>query len=121
LKRLLFSIALALLASLLLRDPSFAVDRVALVIGNGAYEKVPPLPNPPRDSADIARSLERLGFQVRLLNNASAFDMRKALVEFGRKSDGSNIALLFFAGHGMEVGGENWLIPSMQSCGVTRT
>jgi hypothetical protein len=111
LKRLSFWIALALLASLFHGDPSFAVDRIALVIGNGTYEKVPPLPNPPRDSADIARSLERLGFQVKLLNNATASDMRKALVEFGRKSDGSDIALVFFAGHGMEVGGENWFIP----------
>jgi len=111
LKRLLFSIALALLASLFYNDRSFAADRVALVIGNGVFEKVSPLQNPSRDSVDIARSLERLGFQVRLLNNASALDMRKALVEFGRKSDGSDIALVFFAGHGMEVGGENWLIP----------
>jgi uncharacterized caspase-like protein len=114
LSRLLLSIAscsLTLLAFLSFAGPSYAVDRVALVIGNGAYQKVPALPNPSRDSTDIARSLERLGFQVTLMNNATASDMRKALVDFGRKSDGSDIALVFFAGHGMEVGGENWLIP----------
>jgi hypothetical protein len=90
----------------------FADERVALVIGNGLYQKVPTLANPPRDATDIASSLQRLNFKVLLLNNASASDMRKALVEFGRKADGSDIAIVFYAGHGMEEGGENWLIPT---------
>jgi hypothetical protein len=89
-----------------------AGDRVALVIGNGQYQKVPALPNPPQDATDVARSLERLNFQVTLLKNVSASDMRKSLVDFGRKADGSEIAVVFYAGHGMEVGGENWLIPT---------
>src|SRR5947208_14726190 len=88
-----------------------AGDRVALVIGNGAYQMVPILPNPSRDASDLARALERLNFQVTRLDNASAAAMRKSLVEFGRKTDGSDVAVVFYAGHGMEVGGENWLIP----------
>ncbi|XIA65413.1 caspase domain-containing protein [Bradyrhizobium sp. TZ2] len=92
-------------------DPGMAGDRVALIIGNGRYQKVPALPNPPQDAADIARALERLDFKVTRLDNASAAEMRKSLVEFGRRADGSDVALVFYAGHGMEVGGENWLIP----------
>ena len=91
--------------------PSFAADRVALVIGNGLYQKVPSLPNPTRDATDIGRALERLNFKVTQLSNASAAEMRKAIVEFGRSAEGSEIAVVYYAGHGMEAGGENWLIP----------
>ncbi len=96
---------------LLLTQPASAQNRVALVIGNGAYEKVPELPNPPRDAADVGRALERLNFKVTQIKNATAQDMRKAVVDFGRAADGSEMAVIFYAGHGMEVGGENWLIP----------
>jgi uncharacterized caspase-like protein len=92
--------------------PALAANRVALVIGNGAYQRVPALPNPPRDAADIAHALERLDFKVTQLNNATASDMRKALVEFGRAAEGSMMAVVFYAGHGMEAGGENWLVPT---------
>jgi hypothetical protein len=92
--------------------PALAADRVALVIGNGEYLRVPALPNPARDATDIARALERLDFKVTQLNNADAADMRKALVEFGRAAEGSMIAVVFYAGHGMEAGGENWLVPT---------
>lgn len=92
-------------------NQGLAGDRVALIIGNGMYQKVPALPNPPRDAADIARALDRLNFKVTRLENASAAEMRKSLVEFGRRTDGADVAVVFYAGHGMEVGGENWLIP----------
>jgi Caspase domain len=99
-------------AFFLISLPAFGADRVALVIGNGAYQKVPALPNPSRDAADIARALQRLDFKVTQLNNATAADMRKSLVEFGRAAEGSMMAVVFYAGHGMEAGGENWLIPT---------
>jgi hypothetical protein len=99
-------------AFFLISVPALAADRVALVIGNGAYQRVPTLPNPPRDAADIARALEHLGFSVTRLDNATAADMRKALVEFGHAAEGSMMSVVFYAGHGMEAGGENWLIPT---------
>jgi uncharacterized caspase-like protein len=99
-------------AFVLFSVPVFAADRVALVIGNGAYQRVPALPNPPRDAADIAHALERLDFKVSQLNNATAAEMRKALVEFGHAAEGSMMAVVFYAGHGMEAGGENWLVPT---------
>jgi hypothetical protein len=95
----------------LLAQPALAESRVALVIGNGAYEKVPELPNPPRDATDIGHALERLNFKVTLLKNATAQEMRKAVVDFGRTAEGSEMAVVFYAGHGIEVAGENWLIP----------
>jgi uncharacterized caspase-like protein len=105
--RLIFAAAALVLAV----APALAADRVALVIGNGAYQKVAALPNPPRDAADIARAFERLDFKVTRLINANAADIRKALVEFGHASEGSQISVIYYAGHGMEAGGENWLIP----------
>src|SRR5438445_6077382 len=106
--RLTFLVAVLLVTAV----PALAAERVALVVGNGAYLRVPPLPNPTRDAADVARALERLDFKVTQLSNASAADMRKALVEFGRAAEGSTMAVVFYAGHGMEAGGENWLIPT---------
>jgi uncharacterized caspase-like protein len=111
--RLNFCFASTLLLSAVIGTvPAFAADRVALVIGNGNYQKVPTLPNPTRDAADIGRALERLNFKVTQLSNASAAEMRKAIVDFGRSTEGSEMAVVFYAGHGMEVGGENWLIPT---------
>src|SRR5690349_4470235 len=83
--------------------------RVALVIGNGAYKSVPALPNPPNDAGDIAAALTRLGFTVTLLKNASFDEMRKGLIALGQNGDGADVAAVYFAGHGMEIGGENWL------------
>ena len=92
--------------------PASAAERVALVIGNGAYQKVPALPNPARDAADIGTALERLNFKVTRLSNVGAAEMRRAIVDFGRTTEGSEMAIVFYAGHGMEAGGENWLIPT---------
>ncbi|MCK1389745.1 caspase family protein [Bradyrhizobium sp. 1] len=107
-----FWVAVLLATSLSFVRPGLAQQtRVALVIGNGAYEKVPELPNPTRDAADVGRALERLDFKVTQVKNATAQEMRKAVVEFGRAAEGADLAVVFYAGHGMEVGGENWLIP----------
>jgi uncharacterized caspase-like protein len=92
--------------------PASAQSRVALVIGNSAYRNVPALPNPTRDATAVADALGRLGFSTQRLTDASFDDMRRALIEFGAKARGADMAVIFYAGHGMEVGGENWLIPT---------
>ncbi|MGE0285364.1 MAG: caspase domain-containing protein [Bradyrhizobium sp.] len=89
-----------------------AEKRVALVIGNSAYQNVPFLPNPINDAADVRGALERLGFAVKSLINATHEEMRRGLVEFGRLAGGADLAVVFFAGHGIQVDGENWLIPT---------
>jgi uncharacterized caspase-like protein len=85
--------------------------RVALVIGNGAYRSVPALPNPPNDAGDVTAALKRLGFEVTLITNASFDEMRRALIALGRDAAGADMATVYFGGHGMEINGENWLIP----------
>ncbi|WP_426437524.1 caspase family protein [Bradyrhizobium genosp. P] len=85
--------------------------RVALVIGNGAYRSVPALPNPPRDAGDVAAALRRLGFAVTLIANGTFDEMRRGLIALGHDAAGADMAAVYFAGHGMEINGENWLIP----------
>ncbi|MGY4575631.1 caspase family protein [Bradyrhizobium sp. USDA 3256] len=85
--------------------------RLALVIGNGAYKSVPALSNPPNDAGDIAAALQRLGFAVTLITNAGFDEMRRGLIAFGRNAAGAVMAAVYFAGHGMEINGDNWLIP----------
>ncbi|MCX5830931.1 MAG: caspase family protein [Deltaproteobacteria bacterium] len=87
-------------------------NRTALVIGNGGYE-TGPLRNPVNDAADVATSLQRLGFQVTLLKNASRRTMEEAILEFGRSLKRlKGVGLFYYAGHGMQIGsGANYLIP----------
>jgi uncharacterized caspase-like protein len=86
--------------------------RVALVIGNGDY-KIAPLDNPVNDAAAVAEALaQRLGFdKVILKRDLGADAFREALREMARASRGAEVGLLYFAGHGVEVGGRNYLIP----------
>src|SRR5215471_18841833 len=100
-----------LLALLFGAAPGHAQTRVALVIGNSGYRNVPALLNPANDAADVAASLERLGFAVRQITNGTSEDMRLAVRDFLPETRQAEIALIFFAGHGIEIGGENWLIP----------
>ena len=90
---------------------ALAAKRIAVIIGNGDYQKVPHLPNPPHDADDVAAAFERLGFTVHKLINARYDDMRRALLQLGREARNSEMAVLYFSGHGMEIGGQNWLIP----------
>ena len=91
--------------------PASAGTRVALVIGNSAYQNVPFFPSPVNDAADLSASLGRLGFDVKTLTDARYADMRRALVDFDQQARGAEFALIFFTGHGFQIGGENWLIP----------
>jgi uncharacterized caspase-like protein len=88
-----------------------AEKRVALVIGNAAYRNVTPLLNPRNDADAIAASLARLNFSVNKVIDGTFDDMRRALVQFGREAVGADMAVIYYSGHGMEIGGENWLIP----------
>ena len=85
--------------------------RVALVIGNSAYRQVSQLTNPVSDANDVGDSLERLGFSVRRVTDGSYDDIRRALLDFNRVARNVEMAVIYFAGHGIEIGGENWLIP----------
>jgi tetratricopeptide (TPR) repeat protein len=85
--------------------------RVALVIGNSNYRYASRLANPANDATDIAQALQKLGFDVVEGRDLDKRDMDDKLREFGRKLDKADLALFFYAGHGMQVGGKNYLIP----------
>jgi uncharacterized caspase-like protein len=91
-----------------------AGKRVALVIGNGAYRKVDPLTNPENDARLIARTLQETGFELigggaQLELDKAGFD--RAVHDFGTALQGAEVALFYYSGHGMQVQGENWLVP----------
>ncbi len=85
--------------------------RVAFVVGNSAYQKLPRLVNPRRDAEAIADSLERLGFLVTRVIDGDAETLLRALADFTEQSRGSDIALVYYAGHGVQVNGENYILP----------
>jgi tetratricopeptide (TPR) repeat protein len=86
--------------------------RIALVIGNSAYRNVPPLTNPVRDATSIADALRRTGFQtVTLLTDLPREKLIDALRNFAQLADSADWALVYYAGHGIEMGGANYLIP----------
>jgi uncharacterized caspase-like protein len=85
--------------------------RVALIIGNGAYTTVTRLTNPANDAAAVAGTLTRLGFEVVEKHDLGVVQMRQVLRDFEDKAGGAQWALVYYAGHGMELNGKNWLIP----------
>lgn len=85
--------------------------RVALVIGNSAYTQVPKLPNPATDGAAMTAMLQKAGFEVMSRQDASAADIRKMLREFSDKVRDADIAVVFYAGHGIEIDGTNYVLP----------
>jgi len=84
---------------------------LALCIGNGMYETTGILMNPENDAKDIASALQRLGFEVMKIENADQTTMRKAIDEFGKKLKDYDVGLFFYAGHGIQAKGFNYLIP----------
>jgi len=87
-----------------------AEKRYALVIGNAAY-KTSPLSNPVNDASDIAAKLKALGFEVVLKTNATLREMSRAITQFGERLDPGSVALFYYAGHGIQAKGRNYLIP----------
>lgn len=85
--------------------------RVALVIGNSAYTAVPPLANPMRDAKGVSAALKRLGFEVVEGYDLKMDDMTNVVRQFAQKLDGAKAGLVYYAGHGIAVGDENYLIP----------
>jgi tetratricopeptide (TPR) repeat protein len=86
--------------------------RIALIIGNGAYKNVHPLDNPPRDARLIAAALRDVGFQTVTLSNDLTRDrFFEALHAFAREAENADWAVVYYAGHGLEIGGVNYLVP----------
>lgn len=92
------------------QDPSNSLTRIALVIGNSAYPSAA-LANPANDAKDMTIALRKLGFEVIEKVNVSQKELNRAIAQFGEQLRGDTIALFFYAGHGMQVKGKNYLIP----------
>src|SRR5580698_1630293 len=110
--RSLFFLSLGFL-SLIFADPARAEKRVALVIGISNYQQVPRLANPVRDAEAIAGLFKKAGFDVvDEKRDLGIADMRRVVREFSEKSRDADIAVVYYAGHGIEVDGTNYLVPS---------
>ena len=110
-RTMVMAVAAAGLLSFFATAPLSAAPRVALVIGNASYAHAPALANPLNDAADMDAALERLGFAVTRLENVGGGEMRRGLNEFRRAASASEVAVVFYAGHGIEVDGRNFLVP----------
>ncbi|MEP6840648.1 MAG: caspase family protein [Bradyrhizobium sp.] len=107
-----FLIAALSAATLLVTSNSaFADKRVAFVVGNGAYKNVAALPNPAVDAKSMAKLLRNVGFDVVEGSNLTRDKMTEKLLDFGKKAEGADVALFFYAGHGIAVNGTNYLLP----------
>ena len=106
-----FTVLLSLLCMLFTANAATAERRVAFVVGNGAYKNVQPLPNPSIDAKSMAGVLRNVGFEVVEGTNLTRDKMTEKLLEFGKKAQGADVALFFYAGHGIAISGTNYLLP----------
>ena len=105
------TIVLSLFCMLFAADAARADKRVAFVVGNGAYKNVAQLPNPPIDAKAMAAVLRNVGFDVVEGTNLTRDAMTERLLEFGKKAQGADVAVFFYAGHGIAISGTNYLLP----------
>jgi uncharacterized caspase-like protein len=101
-------------AILLGAGPALAENRLALVIGQSAYRSVPALPNPANDAKAVSQLLSDSGFEVLSASDLSQSGLREKVSEFASQvaAKGSDtVALVFYAGHGLQIDGENYLVP----------
>ena len=103
----------AILSMVLLSDVAWAEKRVALIIGNSSYQTVPQLPNPSRDANSVAKMFRDAGFDsVDVQVNVGNLEFKRAIRKFEVTADQADIAVVFYAGHGLEIAGTNYLIPT---------
>src|ERR1700688_3146951 len=107
-------IAAAFIAVAWLAAPAHADKRVALVIGNSAYKSIPRLDNPVNDATLMADTLRALGFD--LVGSRAQLDLDKAgldnaIQSFSQQIQGADVGLFYYAGHGVQVRGSNYLVP----------
>jgi uncharacterized caspase-like protein len=93
-----------------LAQPSDA-KRIALVMGNGTYAHAGLLTNPPNDARDVGAALSTLGFDVKVVVDADLGAMQSAVKALARDAEGADVVLAYYAGHGIEISGQNYLIP----------
>ena len=93
-------------------QPCFAERRVALIVGNAAYQGVPALKNPLSDAAAVSQTLRKLDFEVLTLTNLDKVGMETALRRFAATIDKADVALFYFSGHAFQADDKNYLVPT---------
>jgi uncharacterized caspase-like protein len=106
------AIVLSVLLLLIAAGKAHSEKRVALIIGNATYQNTPALANPGNDAEDMASALKRVGFDVIFERNLNKRGMEQAIARFARAARDSDAALFYFAGHGMQYRGLNYLVPT---------
>jgi Caspase domain len=102
----------AVIVTLLTPASAWADKRVALVVGNSGYQTVPQLPNPSRDASSVAKMFRDAGFDsVEVKLDVGNLEFKRAIRRFETTADQADIAVVYYAGHGLEIGGTNYLIP----------
>jgi Caspase domain len=111
-RSLLVGLTMAIVVALAPHSAIAAGTRVALIIGNSAYRNVARLPNPERDASAVAKLLRDAGFNTVVeANNVGNLDFKRAIRKFEDSAFDADIAVVYYAGHGIEVGGINYLVP----------
>ena len=88
-----------------------AVERIALIIGNANYSQLGTLANPSRDATQVEHELAALGFSTKLIIDANEQSLRREIRAFSGRSEGASVALVYYAGHGAQINGDNYLLP----------
>lgn len=110
--QMVIAIGGAISSMVLAPDAAWADKRVALIVGNSAYQTVPQLPNPSRDANSVAKMFRDAGFDsVDVQINVGNLEFKRAIRKFEAMADQADIAVVFYAGHGLEIAGTNYLIP----------
>ncbi len=105
------TLLVSLICILFSAESALADKRVAFVVGNGAYKNVAQLPNPPMDAKAMASTLRNVGFEVVEGTDLTRDKMTEKLLDFGKRAQGADIAVFFYAGHGIAISGTNYLLP----------
>ncbi len=102
---------LCLAATALAAAETKSLKGVALIIGQSKYEHIAALANPANDARDMAKMLTDLGFDARNVTDRDAARLKRDLERFTEDADGADVAFIYYSGHGIEAGGENYLVP----------
>jgi uncharacterized caspase-like protein len=111
LRSVVISLFLCLAAAVSAQAQGKSLNGVALVIGQSAYEHIPALPNPANDAREMLKLLTDLGFDARSVSDRDSRRLGRDLERFVEDAEGADVAFLYYSGHGIEAGGENWLLP----------
>ena len=91
---------------------SFAANRIALVIGNSNYSEIGKLENPRQDAIDVSKTLQEMGYKTSLILDAGEAKLRKEARSFSALSESSDLALVYYSGHGAQINGVNYILPT---------